>query len=400
MHLASTREDLGERNRRIVLGEILLNGPISRTAIAERVGLTQASVSRITRNLIETDLVEEAEHYHGSSGRGRRFIGLRIKPNSGFVAGIAINVFSQDIVLGDLANGEVTHKRLNIPDLSDATQVLTHCAQELDELITRSGIERQRFIGCSVALAGAIDTERAILSSSPVLGWENVNIKHCMQSRLNIPLVVESNANAKNLTAHCFGPAKGATNLILFNCFLAVSASLLIDGHLLRGREFGTGLIESMLVPDETTSKLNPVDEVAGGFGVIGVSPIQDEVSGRYLARKLLEVISVAEEGDQDAQGRLIASGRALAWVIAQTNALLHADQILVSGPLIESEFYREGIRARLNELTNEDLVKERLRFFHITSHAAAHSLAIYHFLIRGDCEHELMNLAEGFKIA
>lgn len=49
VQLVKTREDLGARNRRLVLSEILLHGPLSRTVIAARVGLTQASVSRITR---------------------------------------------------------------------------------------------------------------------------------------------------------------------------------------------------------------------------------------------------------------------------------------------------------------------------------------------------------------
>ena len=49
----------GRRNRQSVLEQILLFGPISRTAIADRVGLTAGAVSRIARPLIDEGLVRE-----------------------------------------------------------------------------------------------------------------------------------------------------------------------------------------------------------------------------------------------------------------------------------------------------------------------------------------------------
>ena len=42
-------------------GSLRFRGPISRSAIAARVGLTQATVSRITRELIDAGLVEEGD---------------------------------------------------------------------------------------------------------------------------------------------------------------------------------------------------------------------------------------------------------------------------------------------------------------------------------------------------
>ena len=292
--------------------------------------------------------------------------------------------------------GEIAHKRLGLRDLGNAESVLGHASKELDQLIDGAGIDRTRVIGCSVTIAGAINPESSELLSSPVLGWRDVDIQSVVHKTLRLPLTVESIANSKVITAHCFGPAKGSANLALFNASLAVSASLIVDGHLLRGHQFGAGLIDAMLVPTESAGELMPVDAVAGGFGVIGEAPTNDEKSGRLLARQLVDIIADADEGDSTAQQKLCAAGRALAWVIAQTKALLHTEQLLVSGPVVESEFYRQGIRQRLGELTSDESVNEQLRFFHVSSHAAAHSLGIYHFLVRGDRHQELLNLAEG----
>ena len=51
--------DSGPSNRQAVLREILLSGPVSRTEIAARIGLTGGAVSRIVRPLIDAGLVRE-----------------------------------------------------------------------------------------------------------------------------------------------------------------------------------------------------------------------------------------------------------------------------------------------------------------------------------------------------
>lgn len=402
MKLVRTREDLGARNRRSVLSEILQHGPLSRTEIARNVNLTAASVSRITRDLIHTGLIEETEHVANSSGPGRKFVGLKLKPGSGFVAGIAINAFRQDVIIADLANAEVAQRRLNIGDLSDAESVLKNCVNCLNRLIVDSGIERNRLLGCGLAITGAIEPVKGLLRSAPLLQWSDVAINDIVRRHIDIPLTLESIANAKVLAAHCFGPAKGVNNLMLFNSSLAVCASMVVDGQLVRGGNFSAGLIESMLVPEESSGKLVSVDHIAGGLGVIDRMSNTGEshstsLSGRDLAKQLVAVINAADDDDIRAQQKLNHAGRALAWPIIQSNALLHPKQILVSGPMIESDYYREGIRSRLVELADEIFVKDKLRFYRITSHGAAQSLAVYHFLVRGDQDHEVLELAKEF---
>jgi len=397
MHLASTQEDLGDRNRRVVLSEILLHGPISRSVIAERIGLTPASVSRITRNLIDAGLIEEGGQDADSTGRGRKSIQLSIRPNGGYIAGISINVFSQDIVIADLANGEVAHKRMRFQDLDDARQVLVQCAESLLALLDKSGIQKHQLIGCSVVIAGAVDPISQTLRSSPFLEWDDVDIRSVVGGILDIPLAVESNANAKTLAAHCFGPAKGVGNVALVNASLGVCASLFVDGKLMRGSAFSAGLIESMLVPGELASGLLPVDQIAGGFAFVDRKKNSDENNGAHFASQLVEAIHAANNGEPTATKKFHMAGRALGFVVAQVNALLHPDQVLISGPLIESDDYCEGIRSRLGELVSEEFVTDKLRFFRISNQGTAQSFSVYHFLVRGESEWGRTDMAQGF---
>ncbi|MBX2885929.1 MAG: ROK family transcriptional regulator [Granulosicoccus sp.] len=396
MHLASNQEDVGDRNRRVILSEILFHGPVSRSVIAERVGLTAASVSRITRNLIESGIVEEGEHYTDGTRRGRKSIRLRIRPSGGFIAGIAINVFCQDIVIADLANGEVAHKRLRFDTLTDANHVLVESARALNELLEEAGIKLSQVVGCSVVIAGAVDPATGVLQSSPALGWYNLDVRKIISSQLDLAITVESIANAKTLAARYFGPAKSAKNVILTNCSLAVSASLFIDGRLIRGIHASAGLVDEMLIPDESDGSFRPIDHIAGGYGAIGIAPSAETGAATIHANQLVETIAMESQGNPSATKQLHQAGRALGWFIAQTNALLHPEQFLVSGPMIESDAYCEGVRTRLIELVDEEFVSQTLRFYRISSHGAAQSLAVYHFLVGGHHQPRQLELATG----
>jgi len=397
MTLIRTREDLGERNRRQVLSEILLNGPLPRTAIANRVGLTNASVSRITRDLINAGLIEMADTYASSSGRGRRFVALRIRPEGGYVAGIAVNAFRQDVVVADIGNRQLGQRRLALSNLDDPETVLKSCAEQLLQLLAETGIESRTLLGCGVTVAGAVDPDQGILRAAPAIAWQNVDIRSTLEPLLGVPLVIESIANAKHLAGHYFGPARNSGNTVLFNASLAVGASLLLDGHLIRGHQASAGLIEAMRVPDETTGALRPVDQVAGGYGAMEFAGYDTFADGQKAARGLIRLLDQAEAGDQLAGAALHQAGRNLGWIAGQATALLHPEKLVISGPLIGSQHYCQGLTRRIASLFDSVPGHVEPVFYPIDSIEAAQSLAVYHFLVRSRVNHGQLATAGGF---
>jgi len=350
--------------------------------IAERIGLTAATVSRISRELIDSGIVEEGEAEEDPSRRGRRFVGLKVRPKGCFVAGISINAFRQDVVLADMTNAIIASKRIHIKDLSNPEKVLTESVNELNQLIEKSDINRERLISCGVAITGAIDPELGQLRSAPALGWGAVNVAEIIGKNLDIPIFLESIANAKNLAAHGFGSTQGENNVLLFNASLAIGCSILLDGRLIRGSKSNAGLIENMQVWDQHTEKYKSIDQVAGGISVLqkGETSISDN-SGK-LAEKLISIINAGDTVDKDTAQRLERAGSALAYVISMSHALLHPDVVLVSGPLVESDIYCDAVRQSLKSLISPDFIQDRLRFHPMSSYESAQSLAIYQSLV------------------
>ncbi|MCX8024832.1 MAG: winged helix-turn-helix domain-containing protein, partial [Thermanaerothrix sp.] len=75
-------------NRSIILNAIKSHGNISRAEIARLTGLSPATVSGITAELIAENLV--LEYAEGDSSGGRPPILLRLNPAGGFVVGIKV----------------------------------------------------------------------------------------------------------------------------------------------------------------------------------------------------------------------------------------------------------------------------------------------------------------------
>ncbi|MEB8431745.1 ROK family transcriptional regulator [Cocleimonas sp. KMM 6892] len=380
-----TDEDLSERdrNRRAILAEIMFRGPIARAKIADRIGLTAATVSRISRELIDGGIVEEDQASEDPNRRGRRFIGLKVRPKGCFVAGISINAFRQDIVLADMSNAVLASQRIHIGDLSNPEEVLTKSVNELNKLIDKADVNRERLISCGVAITGAIDPEKGILRSSPALGWSTVNVSEIIGQNLDIPIFLESIPNAKNLTAHSFGSTQDVNNVLLFNASLAIGCSILLDGRLIRGSKGNAGLIENMNIWDHDSHKYKSIDQIAGGISVLQKGETSISNNPGKLAEKLINIINAGDTVDKDTAKRLERAGSALGYVISMSHALLHPDVILVSGPLVESNIYCDAVRQRLKSLNSADFIHDRLRFHPMSSYESAQSLAIYQSLVQ-----------------
>src|SRR5215813_1875868 len=116
-----------------VFNEILFEAPVPRSDIARRTNLTPATVSRVTRQLIDAGLIEEFQEK--KTGRpGRSNIDLRLKKDAGYVVGISVNAFEQRVAIANLNRdivGEMPLPRDRILDPRKAADVAAAHVEKL-----------------------------------------------------------------------------------------------------------------------------------------------------------------------------------------------------------------------------------------------------------------------------
>ena len=374
--LMSTRKDLGDVNRRQVLADIMFNGPLARAEIAKRVTLTQASVSRITKELLEHDLIYESSQ--ASHNRvGRPSVKLAVNPGGGYVIGVAINLFKQIVSVANLANETLASRILTPADITDPDLVLGGVVGAVKGLLQETGIAKEQVLSCGVAVTGAVDPGTGTVRSAPSIGWGSVPIGSYLKDSLHLPVYVETVPNAKNLAEYGYGKTRNYRHVVLLNAYHIIGASFLLNGELYRGFNAHAGVIEN--APLSAGQTEGPAHELVSGKAVLrsyyGEEGLPDRLSA---SGSVFNLIDKANGGERRAVAAFEKAASAVAQLMKLVKEMLHPEVILLTGPVVACESYVARVRADLKAHAGEAWLDAHFKTSRISSEFAAQSLALY----------------------
>ncbi|MGH3796361.1 MAG: ROK family protein [Pseudonocardiaceae bacterium] len=86
-----------------------------------------------------------------------------------------------------------------------------------------------------LAVAGFVTLDRRRVGFSPHLSWRGVPVAEHIERRLDIPVLLEHDANAAALAEHRYGAARGGGVALLVALGTGIGGALLVDGELFRG---------------------------------------------------------------------------------------------------------------------------------------------------------------------
>ena len=333
-HIPGSRKLIRAINRSIVLNSIKADGPISRTEIVRFSGLSAATISGITAELIENDLIYEKEA--GDSHGGRRPILLALNPGGGYVVGFKL---TEDHITGVLTDLKATViASLTSPLSSHSTEAVILALEDgVNALLEKSVIRMNQLLGVGVGLAGIVDAQKGILRHSPILGWHNVPLQELLETRLGMSVTIDNDVNTLTLTERWFGVGQGRDNFLTVTIGRGVGLGMIVNGQLYRGAHGGSGEFgHTVIDPD------GPVC-ACGNHGCLEAL-IADPALIREARKKLGdqgltldELLSRAEQGDEAAREIYSKAGETLARGIANLINVLSPELIIISG---------EGVRA------------------------------------------------------
>ncbi|GAB3207043.1 glucokinase [Marinactinospora thermotolerans DSM 45154] len=102
-----------------------------------------------------------------------------------------------------------------------------------------------------VGAAGFVDDQRATVLFAPHLAWRNEPLRDALKARLDLPVVVENDANAAAWAEMCAGAGRNADDVIVVNLGTGIGGAVVIGGVLRRGRHGLGGEFGHMtIVPD------------------------------------------------------------------------------------------------------------------------------------------------------
>lgn len=326
-------------NRSTVLAMIKTYGPIARAQIARRSGLSPATISTITAELIEQNLVFEKAA--GDSSGGRRPILLALNPKGSLVVGIKLTETSATAALMDLEAMVVTKRTLQLsgqsPDL-----VVKDLASLVSALLKESCLEKQQLLGVGVGVAGIVDAGQGVLRQSPTLGWQDVHLADMLEDQVGVPVYLENDVNTLTITEKWFGAGQGVDNFLTVSIGRGVGMGIVINGQFYRGARGGAGEFGHIVVDPEgpqcECGKRGCLETFVGDPGLLRAASeaVQRGEIGQPISN-IEELVSLAASGNQGAQAVFARAGQVLGRAIANLINILNPQKILISG---------EGVRA------------------------------------------------------
>ena len=328
------RELIRAINRSSVLNTIRTLGPISRKDIAKHTGLSAATITGITAELIEDDLVFEKET--GDSSGGRRPILLALNKQSRFMIGVKLSVDHITAALTDLEATVLNKRSVYLPS-HDLQFTVGALGQVVADLIADQAVSKDRILGVGIGLAGIVDAENGVLRHSPIYGWRDVPLVSLLQKELDVPIFLDNDVNTFTLTEKWFGLGSDIDNFLIVTVGRGVGMGMVMNGSLYHGSRGGAGELGHTVIdpagPLCVCGKHGCLEAYASDPAMLNMA---DEAYKRgeipCPVKTVEDLLSLAEQGDSAVQKIFQMAGSILGQGIANLINIFNPELIIFSG--------------------------------------------------------------------
>jgi glucokinase len=245
-------------------------------------------------------------------------------------------------------DGSVVRSARRESPATDSAAIVESLADLVAEL--RGAGDRVAAVG--VAAAGFVDRQRSTVLFAPNLAWRDEPLRADLERRVELPVVIENDANAAAWGEFRFGAGAEVDDLLMITVGTGIGGGVVIDGKLMRGG-FGIGAEVGHLrvVPDgQLCGCGNHGCWEQYGSGTALVRSARAEAGASLLAAPLLEraagdperidgpmISALAAEGDPFAVAQLESLGGWLGAGVASLAAVLDPTLVVVGGGVSEA---------------------------------------------------------------
>ncbi|HEY2043210.1 MAG TPA: ROK family transcriptional regulator [Jatrophihabitans sp.] len=224
------QQTVRQHNLALVLAE-LRRSPGSRAHLAQRTGLTKATVASLVDSLVAQGILDEAEP--ASSGPGRPARALALDPSGPIGLGIEINVDYLAAGVVDLTGRLRGHRHLPADNRSwPVAKIYAEAVAMAQELLADIG---QPLLGVGVAVPAAVNGAGEVVRAPNLPRLAGQRPAEQLAAALSVDdVLVENEANLGALARLWAAPAAGR-DFVYVSGEIGVGAGVVVDGRLFRG---------------------------------------------------------------------------------------------------------------------------------------------------------------------
>ena len=239
--ITGSKELIRNLNTRLVIRTVLKEGPISRAALASRLGLTKATISSIVQSLLDAGLLIEIGNEQ--TKKGRKPILLKLNADCGHILSIDLSPEYITLLTSNLAGEHCALKRT--VNHTDRETILPRLISLITQSLAVLPPSPYGLVGISLGLHGVVHENRPVFI--PYSPYSGIDFATALQEKFHCPVQLENEANLSVLGEHAF--AFSCENLVNISVHAGIGLGIYMKGQLLKGQdgyagEFGHSIIQ------------------------------------------------------------------------------------------------------------------------------------------------------------
>ncbi|WP_170937218.1 MULTISPECIES: ROK family transcriptional regulator [Rhodomicrobium] len=358
---AATRSDeLRRNNRSRILAAVRRKGQMSRTDISRETGLSAATVSAITSDLIaENVLIGPARGDVAANGRGRPKVDLGLNPRAGIVGAMSFQLNAISAAIVDYAGVPLADSALTIDtQRASAAMLRKALARCMRDALASAGTPHARLRGIVIGIQGIADIDGTKLIWSPVMKERNLPVRSWLEAEFDVPVRI---ANECDLIARALNWGDPETFANDFAAILVAHGVGMgffrrggpVNGSHTSGTEFG----HMVYRPDGALCRCGArgcIEAYAADYGIkrrASRLPETSAPSNSVSAQEIEAIVAAALAGDADAHAAIEEAGRAIGTGLANLYALTDPFPVaLIGSATITRQLLEPAIRASISQ--------------------------------------------------
>lgn len=303
------------------------SGPLARTTIARELGLSPATVTSVTRELLGRGIVREASQLPSNGGRpsvllelvggAATAIGVKIAPDH--LVGVHVNL---DADVLDRFEQKFNAAKADAP-------------VRIGEILERwiGGLSgKAPLLGAGLGVPGVVDATKATVNA-PNLGWHDVALSSILQQRLQLPVLVDNDVNTLAVSERLYGRGRGFEHFVTVTIGRGVGLGIVARGDIYRGEGGGAGEFGHVSAVEGgelcSCGRRGCLEAVISDPALVARARAQGILSSQ---QGISQLRALADSGDKTARKIFADAGVTLGRAVANLVNVLSPGLVLVSG--------------------------------------------------------------------
>lgn len=177
-------------------------------------------------------------------------------------------------IIAAIISSKVIAKEYQLTLADEGPQsVIRRMLSTIDHLLGLRNLDPSQLDSISIAAAGAIDSEKGLVTSSPNLpGWCDIPLRDTVGGKYGVNTFLLNDASAAVLGEHHFGAGKGVNNLVMLTVGTGIGGGIIVNDRLYLGPSGSAGEIGHMTIdvngPECNCGNIGCLEMLASGTAV------------------------------------------------------------------------------------------------------------------------------------